>query len=249
MDPYSKLLPGHGKPLSVLGRNNFLGGKSSSRPLGDAILDGIDFDIKGGTNKHWDNLAHFSLHTENTLRSLRSLSCVTGDIGNLESEWKQWISIPAKRIFLGLPAAVAAAGSGFIPAYDLTKQVLPAIKGSAKYGGVTLWCKYYDDQTGYSVSIKAMHTHTRSTKKLLMVDSYFSDISLLKPCTLFPSSNEISLLIILNNLVALLKGKELVIAIHGEVATYLWYTFLGGKFSSCALGESFLDGIDFDAKE
>ncbi|KAF3625643.1 hypothetical protein FXO38_24645 [Capsicum annuum] len=198
MDPYSKLLLGHGKPLSDLGRNNFLGGKSSSRPLGDAILDGIDFDIKGGTNKHWDNLARFSLHTENTLRSLRSLSCLTGDIGNLESEWKQWISIPAKRLFLGLPAAVAAAGSGFIPAYDLTKQVLPAIKGSAKYCGVTLWCKYYDDQTGYSVSI---------------------------------------------------KGKELVIAIHGEVATYLWYTFLGGKFSSCALGESFLDGIDFDAKE
>lgn len=28
--------------------NNFLGGRSNSRPLGDAILDGIDFDIEGG---------------------------------------------------------------------------------------------------------------------------------------------------------------------------------------------------------
>ncbi|KAL0338979.1 UNVERIFIED_CONTAM: Acidic endochitinase [Sesamum angustifolium] len=28
--------------------DNFLGGKSSSRPLGDAVLDGIDFDIEGG---------------------------------------------------------------------------------------------------------------------------------------------------------------------------------------------------------
>ncbi|KAJ6340552.1 hypothetical protein OIU77_008338 [Salix suchowensis] len=27
--------------------NNFLGGQSSSRPLGDAILDGVDFDIEG----------------------------------------------------------------------------------------------------------------------------------------------------------------------------------------------------------
>ncbi|PRQ52509.1 putative chitinase [Rosa chinensis] len=28
--------------------NNFLGGHSSSRPLGDAVLDGVDFDIEGG---------------------------------------------------------------------------------------------------------------------------------------------------------------------------------------------------------
>ncbi|OMO73268.1 hypothetical protein COLO4_27192 [Corchorus olitorius] len=39
--------------------NNFLGGKSSSRPLGDAVLDGIDFDIEGGTNQHWDDLAKY----------------------------------------------------------------------------------------------------------------------------------------------------------------------------------------------
>ncbi|MBA0816591.1 hypothetical protein Gohar_001238, partial [Gossypium harknessii] len=29
--------------------NNFLGGQSASRPFGDAALDGIDFDIEGGT--------------------------------------------------------------------------------------------------------------------------------------------------------------------------------------------------------
>ncbi|KAK1560945.1 hypothetical protein Q3G72_032625 [Acer saccharum] len=28
--------------------NNFLGGQSNSRPLGDAVLDGIDFDIEQG---------------------------------------------------------------------------------------------------------------------------------------------------------------------------------------------------------
>ncbi|KAJ0968966.1 hypothetical protein J5N97_021843 [Dioscorea zingiberensis] len=37
--------------------NNYLGGSSSSRPLGDAVLDGIDFDIEGGTSQHWDELA------------------------------------------------------------------------------------------------------------------------------------------------------------------------------------------------
>lgn len=35
---------------------NYLGGNSSSRPFGDAILDGVDFNIEGGTNLHWDEL-------------------------------------------------------------------------------------------------------------------------------------------------------------------------------------------------
>ncbi|KAL0358903.1 UNVERIFIED_CONTAM: Acidic endochitinase [Sesamum angustifolium] len=37
--------------------NTYLGGSSSSRPLGDAVLDGIDFDIESGTGQFWDDLA------------------------------------------------------------------------------------------------------------------------------------------------------------------------------------------------
>ncbi|KAL9324016.1 hypothetical protein ACSQ67_008873 [Phaseolus vulgaris] len=37
--------------------DNFLGGQSGSRPLGDAVLDGIDFDIESGGGEHWDELA------------------------------------------------------------------------------------------------------------------------------------------------------------------------------------------------
>lgn len=37
--------------------NNYLGGQSGSRPLGDAILDGIDFDIESGSGQYWDELA------------------------------------------------------------------------------------------------------------------------------------------------------------------------------------------------
>ncbi|KAF7812988.1 acidic endochitinase [Senna tora] len=37
--------------------NNFLGGTSDSRPLGDAVLDGVDFDIEMGTGLYWDDLA------------------------------------------------------------------------------------------------------------------------------------------------------------------------------------------------
>ncbi|KAG6745652.1 hypothetical protein POTOM_050151 [Populus tomentosa] len=39
--------------------NNFLGGQSSSRPLGDAVLDGIDFDIEQGSALYWEDLARF----------------------------------------------------------------------------------------------------------------------------------------------------------------------------------------------
>nr|GMD29897.1 hevamine-A-like [Ipomoea batatas] len=169
--------------------NSFLGGQSSDRPLGKAVLDGIDFDIEGGTNQYWDVLAKYlsgyskkgkkvylsaapqcpfpDAWIGNALKTgvfdyvwvqfYNNPPCqyASGDIANLEDAWKQWTSdIPADKIFLGLPAAPDAAGSGFIPAGDLTSKVLPAIKGSSKYGGVMLWSKYYDDETHYSSSIK-----------------------------------------------------------------------------------------------
>ena len=39
--------------------NNFLGGKLSARPLGDAVLDGIDFNIELGSPQHWDDLVRY----------------------------------------------------------------------------------------------------------------------------------------------------------------------------------------------
>ncbi|KAI3934168.1 hypothetical protein MKW92_043160 [Papaver armeniacum] len=170
--------------------NNFLGGKSSSRPLGSAILDGIDFDIEGGSSQHYGELAKYlkryskkgkkvyltaapqcpfpdawigdALNTgvfDNVwVQFFNNPPCnyASGNVGNLEDAWKQWTtSIPATKIFLGLPAAPQAAGSGFIPSKDLTSTVLPMIKDSKKYGGVMLWSKYYDDLTGYSSSIKS----------------------------------------------------------------------------------------------
>ncbi|WCJ22682.1 Acidic endochitinase [Euphorbia peplus] len=169
--------------------NNFLGGHSSSRPFGPAILDGIDFDIEGGSSAHYNELAKFlsgyskkgkkvylsaapqcpfpdawvgnalstGLFDYVWVQFYNNAPCQysPGSIDNLENAWKQWTSgIHATKIFLGLPAAPAAAGSGFIPVADLNSKVLPSIKNSAKYGGVMLWSKYYDDQTGYSKAIK-----------------------------------------------------------------------------------------------
>ncbi|KAG1355380.1 putative Hevamine-A [Cocos nucifera] len=78
------------------------------------------------------------------------------NMSNLGDAWKRWTSgIKATNIFLGLPTAPDAAGSGFIPIGDLKSEVLPALKKTSKYGGVMLWSRYYDDQTGYSKAIKS----------------------------------------------------------------------------------------------
>ncbi|KAJ6723031.1 BASIC ENDOCHITINASE [Salix koriyanagi] len=107
--------------------NNFLGGHSNSRPLGDAVLDGIDFDIEGG-ERHYVVLAS----------RLSELSRGGSKV----------------MFFVGLPASRAAAGNGFVTTDVLISQVLPFVKGSPKYGGVMLWNKYTDDQSGYSSRIR-----------------------------------------------------------------------------------------------
>ncbi|XP_031113983.1 acidic endochitinase-like [Ipomoea triloba] len=164
--------------------DNYLGGQSGSRPLGDAVLDGVDFDIETGGGQFYDELAKAlkafgsnvvlsaapqcpfpdqSLQTAiNTgrfdyvwVQFYNNPPCqYSGDAANLLNSWNNnWSSIPAGKVLLGLPASQQAAGSGFIPADVLTSQILPAIKGSPKYGGVMLWSKFYDN--GYSSSIKS----------------------------------------------------------------------------------------------
>ncbi|ONK73223.1 uncharacterized protein A4U43_C04F28630 [Asparagus officinalis] len=169
---------------------NFLGGHSSNRPLGPAVLDGIDFDIELGTNRYWEELAKnlykYSLRGRKVYLSaapqcplpdfFMSEALETGlfdyvwiqfynnpqcgysegDVTRILSSWRKWTyRIPATEIFLGLPAAPHAAGSGFIPASVVVSEVLPVIRREVKYGGVMLWSKFYDDQTGYSASIKS----------------------------------------------------------------------------------------------
>ncbi|KAK7343720.1 hypothetical protein VNO77_12702 [Canavalia gladiata] len=185
---YSLASPKDARNVSTFLWNTFLGGKSSSRPLGNAVLDGIDFDIELGSTKNWEHLARFlkdyskegkevylsaapqcpipdrflgtalntGLFDFVWVQFYNNPPCqyVDGNITNLVNSWKRWTStVPARRIFLGLPAAPAAAGSGFIPANVLTSKILPEIKNSRKYGGVMLWSRFYDVQNGYSSSI------------------------------------------------------------------------------------------------
>ncbi|XP_031501811.1 acidic endochitinase-like [Nymphaea colorata] len=169
--------------------NNFLGGTSAGRPLGDAPLDGIDFDIELGSPNYFDDLARFLSGYSSRGRKVYLTAAPqcpfpdamlgpalntglfdyvwvqfynnppcqysSGGATNLANAWNRWTSsIKATRIFLGLPAAPAAAGSGFIPTKDLISTVLPVVKSASNYGGIMLWSKYYDDTTGYSAAVK-----------------------------------------------------------------------------------------------
>jgi chitinase len=169
--------------------NNYLGGKSFNRPLGSAILDGIDFDIELGGSKYYDDLAKFlsaysksgkkvyltaapqcpypDSHLGKALSTglfdyvwvqfYNNQPCEyrSGDITKLTSSWNTWVrNIKATKIFVGLPASTAAAGSGYIPPDVLKNKVLPVVKRSAKYGGIMLWSRYFDAQNNYSGQVK-----------------------------------------------------------------------------------------------
>ncbi|XP_044972982.1 acidic endochitinase-like [Hordeum vulgare subsp. vulgare] len=174
---------------------NYLGGTSASRPLGDAVLDGVDFDIESGGSAHWDDLArelkkysgkgreHKKVYLAAAPQcpfpdaSLGGLGGALGTglfdyvwvqfynnppcqyttdsgVGNLARAWEQWTAIPARQVFLGLPAALEAAGTGFVETTDLVSKVLPVVKKSKKYGGIMLWSRFYDGKTGYSDKVK-----------------------------------------------------------------------------------------------
>ncbi|KAG6409844.1 hypothetical protein SASPL_127886 [Salvia splendens] len=170
--------------------NNFLGGKSASRPLGDAVLDGVDLDVEHGSVLYYDDLVRYlkrlgkygrrvyvsgapqcpfpdrvlgaalntSLFDYVWVQFYNNPPCqyASGNSGNLVNSWMRWTrSVKARKIFLGLPAAPQAAGSGFIAADVLTAEILPVIRRSNNYGGVMLWSKYWDDQSGYSSAIVA----------------------------------------------------------------------------------------------
>ncbi|GLT59009.1 hypothetical protein SLA2020_318580 [Shorea laevis] len=166
-----------------------LGGHSNSRPLGSAILDGIDFDIERG-DRHYAALARkLSSYSQQGRKVylMAAPQCPFPDYylngalstglfdyvwvqfynnppceysssnpNSFQNSWNQWTSsIQARQFFVGLPASHAAAGNGYVPIDILISQVLPFTKKSAKYGGVMLWNKYEDDQTGYSSKIKS----------------------------------------------------------------------------------------------
>ncbi|XP_028799024.1 acidic endochitinase-like [Neltuma alba] len=81
------------------------------------------------------------------------------DFSNLLESWSTWTSKPVLAdtlVFLGLVASdePSAASYGYIPPEKLKSQVLPTVTESSNFGGIMLWNRYYDKETGYSTEIK-----------------------------------------------------------------------------------------------
>ncbi|KAL8114884.1 acidic endochitinase-like [Apium graveolens] len=180
---YSLISPEDAKNVANYLWNNFLGGQSNSRPLGNAVLDGIDFDIEMGTGQFWDDLARALTGFNKKVYLSAAPQCVfpdgnlttalqtglfdyvwvqfynnpcgySGNFATVLDSWNNWITVPGKQIFLGIPASddQGAAGSGYIQPDMLKSQVLPTISKSPKYGGVMLWDRTFDKT--YSAAIK-----------------------------------------------------------------------------------------------
>ncbi|KAK2650164.1 hypothetical protein Ddye_017653 [Dipteronia dyeriana] len=151
--------------------NNFLGGKSNSRPLGDVVLDGIDFDIEKGGKKvyltatpqcpfpdQWLNgVLSTGLFDYVWIQFYNNPPCeyISSNPNKFKNSWNQWTSsIKADKFYVGLLASREAAGDGYVPTNVLISKELPFVKSNSKYGGIMLWDKYNDDQSGYSSKVK-----------------------------------------------------------------------------------------------
>ncbi|KAK4847649.1 hypothetical protein QYF36_004315 [Acer negundo] len=139
--------------------NNFLGGQSNSRPLGEAVLDGIDFDIEQG-EPQYAALARRSIvrgYLTVWVQFYNNPPCeyISSNPNKFKNSWNQWTSsIKAEKFYVGLPASCAAAGDGYVPTNVLISEVLPFVKSNSKYGGIMFWDKFNDDHSGYSFKVK-----------------------------------------------------------------------------------------------
>ena len=139
---YSLSSPDDAKNVADYLWNNFLGGQSPSRPLGDAVLDGIDFDIEMGTGKFWEDLARALTGYNKKVYLSAAPQCISPDshlspalqtglfdyvwvqfynnpscdyLGGpaaVLDSWNKWTMVPGKQIFLGIPASQEKEAAG-----------------------------------------------------------------------------------------------------------------------------------------
>ncbi|KAM0823380.1 hypothetical protein ACQ4PT_070911 [Festuca glaucescens] len=192
---YNLSSPSEAQDVAAYLWDNFLGGTGAAppRPLGDAVLDGIDFDMEA-PSRYYDDLArnltslyNGGANSEKKYMLTAAPQCpfpdaslggalstglfdhvwvqfynnppcqfAPGDPSALRSAWQQWTAaLPSATVYLGLPASLEAAGSGYVDADTLVSQVLPLVEGAPNYGGVMLWSRSYDKDAGFSVKLQS----------------------------------------------------------------------------------------------
>ncbi|KAI0084132.1 glycoside hydrolase family 18 protein [Irpex rosettiformis] len=155
--------------------NLFLGGSSSTRPFGNAVLDGVDLDIEGGSTAHFVAFVnqlrnHFNGASKNYYITaapqcpfpdawlgdlINSVAfdaiyvqfynnfCNVGTSNANFGTWDNWAKTqsPNKnvKVYLGVPAAQSAAGSGYLPISSLSPIIQSYKAQYSSFGGVMFW--------------------------------------------------------------------------------------------------------------
>ncbi|KAI7986204.1 hypothetical protein LOK49_LG14G00296 [Camellia lanceoleosa] len=178
IEAYSLESKSHAKNVSEYLWNNYLGGNSSSRPFGNVVLNAPEcpfpdvflgdalntglFDYVWGRNFR-EKQGRFGDHESVPEASSRETKGRSGRGTTTRRRSPPppgtptvWIRSTKGdvKVFMGLLALTEDVLSGFIPAAVLKGQILPEINKSSKYGGVMLWTLLWDNQSGYSDSIK-----------------------------------------------------------------------------------------------
>ncbi|TKY51366.1 Acidic endochitinase [Spatholobus suberectus] len=125
---YTLTSPEDARQFSMYLWNNFLGGQSSSRPLGDAYWNELARNLSGYSSQNkkvYLTAAPQCVFTDTSLGSSLNTGLfdyvwvqfysnppcqyTTGNVVNLQNSWQLWNSkVPAAKIFLGLPATLNA---------------------------------------------------------------------------------------------------------------------------------------------
>ncbi|THG12931.1 hypothetical protein TEA_014554 [Camellia sinensis var. sinensis] len=139
IEGYSLESKSHAKNVSDYLWNNYLGGNSSSRPFGNAVLNGDALNT-GLFDYVW---VHFYNLYAGKLPCQYNNNTSGGDIHALLDSWKVWIRSTKGdvKVFMGLLALTEDVLSGFIPAEVLKGQrgYSASIKGSSNTGH----CNYF----------------------------------------------------------------------------------------------------------
>ncbi|KAK7058309.1 Chitinase 2 [Paramarasmius palmivorus] len=157
--------------------NLFLGGSSSTRPFGDAVLDGVDLDIEGGSSDHYAafvnkirSLAngaskkyYVTAAPHSTQFTFYNNPCGLTHFGEAANWnfgiWDNWArtTSPNKnvKVYIGAPASTSAAGSGYVSPDTLQSIAVQMRKSFPSFGGVMLWDASQAYANGrYDLSIK-----------------------------------------------------------------------------------------------